>query len=352
MVTTANTNKTKIYNLIILDESSSMYFIYNQALSGANETIQSIRTAQSQSDDQEYYLTFVTFNSDSSKESVRTIINAEPITNVKDLTKKDYSPNGCTPLYDAIGFSLTQLQKKVKGDDKVLVTIITDGMENSSEHFNHFQIKSMIERLSEESWTFVYIGANQDSISVAQSMKIDNAMNFMATDEDTDRMFKEVNRQRMSYYEKVRASKMRGETHYKDKEFFSKVSITNRVTPSRIDYLEHNEIFVFGSNVDGLHRGGAAAAAFNRFGAIWGCAEGMQGQSYAIPTVGCNINEIQQCIYRFIDYAINHPELNFLVTPIGCGNAGFSPEDIAPMFRDAVNVNNIYLPIDFWQVLM
>ena len=125
-----------------------------------------------------------------------------------------------------------------------------------------------------------------------------------------------------------------------------------RFTPENIIHIEDNEVFVFGSNLAGSHGGGAARLAYNRFGAVWGQGVGLQGQSYAIPTVGCNINEIQYCIYRFIDYAINHPELNFLVTPIGCGNAGFSPVEIAPMFRDAVNVNNIYLPIDFWQVLM
>lgn len=102
------TGTTNIYNLIILDESGSMSGIYEQALGGANETIQTIRTAQSSAADQKLFLTFVTFDSGAG-ESVRTVIDTIPIDQVKDLAKDDYRPNGCTPLYDAMGKSLTAL---------------------------------------------------------------------------------------------------------------------------------------------------------------------------------------------------------------------------------------------------
>ena len=129
------TGITNIYNLIILDESGSMGSIYEQALGGANETIQTIRAAQTSADDQKQFLTFVTFDS-GDRESVRTIIDTKPIEQVKDLTRDDYRPNGCTPLYDAMGRSLTALEQKVTDDDQVLVTIITDGMENSSREYS------------------------------------------------------------------------------------------------------------------------------------------------------------------------------------------------------------------------
>ena len=108
---------------------------------------------------------------------------------------------------------------------------------------------------------------------------------------------------------------------------------------------------MFGSNVAGIHNGGAAGYAKNHFGAIDGQAEGLQGQSYAIPTDGVSEKELYQAICRFCDFASSHPELTFYVTAIGCGNAGFSPYTVAPMFRDAVKLKNVKLPIEFWDFL-
>jgi uncharacterized protein YegL len=212
---------TRIYNLIILDESGSMSSIYNQALGGANETIQTIRASQEAADDQQQFLTFVTFSSGNAV-PVRTVIDAQPITEVKDLTPDDYRPNGCTPLYDAMGESLTALERKVSEDDQVLVTVITDGMENSSMEYSAMAITQIVKHLRDKGWTFVYIGANQDAVEVAKRMHIDNAMNFHATHDDTTRMWKEYRESSSYYYEKVRASKMRGERVFEDKEFFKK----------------------------------------------------------------------------------------------------------------------------------
>ena len=341
---------TKIYNLIILDESGSMSSIYEQALGGANETIQTIRTAQSSATDQKQYLTFVTFDS-GADESVRTVIDTMPIEQVRDLTRDDYRPNGCTPLYDAMGKSLTALEKKVSDDDQVLVTIITDGMENSSREYTGASVCEIVKRLRAKGWTFVYIGANQDAVEVARRMNIDNAMNFQATHEDTRRMWDDYKGSTSAYYEKVRRSKMRGERVFEDKEFFCKNMHTERVTPDRITSLNSGEIFVFGSNVDGFHNGGAAGCACRNFGAVYGNPEGPQGQCYAIPTVGLTMRRLYIKIQEFIDYAESHPNLTFLVTAIGCGNGGYHPVDIAPMFARARDVQNISLPAEFWRYI-
>lgn len=124
-----------------------------------------------------------------------------------------------------------------------------------------------------------------------------------------------------------------------------------RITPDRITSLEPNEVFVFGSNLAGMHGGGAARQALLKFGAVMGQGVGMQGQSYAIPTMQGGVDTIRPYVDEFIAYARQHPDLHFLVTQIGCGIAGFSPEDIAPLFQKAVEVENIYLPLSFWQIL-
>lgn len=124
-----------------------------------------------------------------------------------------------------------------------------------------------------------------------------------------------------------------------------------RVTPEWIDDLQENQVFVFGSNLAGMHGGGAARVARLRFGAVMGKGVGMQGRSYAIPTMQGGTETIRPYVNDFIAYAKEHPELTFLVTPIGCGIAGFEPEDIAPLFEEASNVENIWLPESFWKVL-
>lgn len=130
-----------------------------------------------------------------------------------------------------------------------------------------------------------------------------------------------------------------------------KENYTGRVTPSWIDDLQENQVFVFGSNLAGMHGGGAARVARLRFGAVMGKGVGMQGRSYAIPTMQGGTETIRPYVNDFIAYAKEHPELTFLVTPIGCGIAGFEPEDIAPLFEKASNVENIWLPKSFWEVL-
>lgn len=125
-----------------------------------------------------------------------------------------------------------------------------------------------------------------------------------------------------------------------------------RTTPDFITSLAENEVFVFGSNLAGFHGGGAASVAHQRFGAVWGQGVGLQGQSYAIPTMQGGVETIRPYVDEFIVFARQHSELTFLVTRIGCGIAGFTDEDIAPLFKEALGVDNIILPATFLDVLV
>ena len=125
-----------------------------------------------------------------------------------------------------------------------------------------------------------------------------------------------------------------------------------RISTDYITELKENEIFVFGSNLEGMHGGGAARAAYNKFGAIWGQGVGLQGQSYGIPTMHGGVDVIKPYVDEFIDFAKSHTELKFLVTRIGCGIAGFRDEEMAPLFKDAIEIENIYLPKSFYYVLV
>ena len=124
-----------------------------------------------------------------------------------------------------------------------------------------------------------------------------------------------------------------------------------RISSSRITELKPDEIFVFGSNLEGLHGGGAAYLAYRKWGAIWGQGVGLHGQTYGIPTMHGGPDAIRPYVDEFIKFAQVHPELKFLVTEIGCGIAGFTPEEIAPLFTEAIPIENIYLPERFWHIL-
>ncbi|MBO4382182.1 MAG: hypothetical protein J5799_04485 [Bacteroidales bacterium] len=124
------------------------------------------------------------------------------------------------------------------------------------------------------------------------------------------------------------------------------------MAPDAIASLKKNEIFVFGSNLDGWHAGGAARAAVEHFGAVMGQGVGLQGQSYAIPTMQGGVETILPYVDEFIQFAESHPEYTFLVTRIGCGIAGFRDEEIAPLFVRAINLPNVHLPLSFWKELV
>lgn len=124
-----------------------------------------------------------------------------------------------------------------------------------------------------------------------------------------------------------------------------------RVSPQWITTLADDEVFVFGSNLEGLHGGGAALLAYEIFGAVWGQGTGLQGKSYGIPTMHGGVDVIAPYVDEFIAFAREHKELKFLVTEIGCGIAGFTVEEMAPLFRKALDEENIYLPQRFIDIL-
>ncbi len=176
-----------IYNVIILDESGSMTAIYDQALSGINEVLSGIRKNQEEFPDQQHYVSIVTFEGNGIA-GIKTRRDRLPIAKVGDFMQKDYRPGGCTPLYDAMGKTLNELEGQISADDRVMATIITDGYENASEEYSGKAVKALVSRLREKGWTFAYIGANQDAVEVARDLNIDNALNFDATAEGVCKM--------------------------------------------------------------------------------------------------------------------------------------------------------------------
>lgn len=171
-----------IYNVIILDESGSMSSIYHETLTSMNEVLGGIRKDQEEHPEQKNFVTIVTFEGNGIK-GIKTRRDRVPIESIIDFSEADYRPGGCTPLYDAMGKTLNELEGLVHEDDRVLATIITDGMENSSEEYSGKTIKALVDRLREKGWTLAYIGANQDAVEVAKELHIHNALNFDANED-------------------------------------------------------------------------------------------------------------------------------------------------------------------------
>lgn len=130
-----------------------------------------------------------------------------------------------------------------------------------------------------------------------------------------------------------------------------KYEYNREYTPNYITSLKENEIFVFGSNIRGMHGGGAAYCAHKNFGAEWGVGEGMTGRSYALPTMEGGVDYIEGKVKNFLEFAKSHPEKRFLVTPVACGIAGFKEKEIAPLFKDAIAQQNVILPKSFVDIL-
>ena len=209
-----------IYNLIILDASGSMSSIYNQALTGVNETLATIRMAQQEHPDMQQYLSLASFSA--GEHFLNRIYNAVPINEAPDITPNDYPLRGCTALYDAIGTTVGELQQRVNHDDRVLVTIITDGYENASKIWHGSQIKSLIEELRQMGWTFTYIGADQDVEKVAGEIGVRNSLCFSANEDSTRRMFAKERKCRRAFYdfvvEDARASLQESEDYFRPAE--------------------------------------------------------------------------------------------------------------------------------------
>lgn len=124
-----------------------------------------------------------------------------------------------------------------------------------------------------------------------------------------------------------------------------------KYTPENITSLEPDDIFVFGSNLEGMHLGGAARVARQKFGAVMGQGVGLQGQSYAIPTMQGAVETIKPYVDDFINLAYECDQNTFYVTRIGCGIAGFTDEEIAPLFKEARHLYNVRLPKSFVEII-
>lgn len=218
--TTSAKSKT-IHNLIILDESGSMSSIYRPALDGVNETIQTIRCAEKEHEDQKHFVSLVAFDTGHYNEIYRNT----PAEKAVDITEKQYWPDGGTPLYDAMGRAINDLRSKVEKDDTVLVTVITDGYENSSREYSGKDIKALVETMKAEGWVFTYIGANQDVEAVAKSMSIDNKLRFHPDAFSTNQMFENEKRSRKNFY--LRVSKKLSKEDLQN-DFFSSESFNEK----------------------------------------------------------------------------------------------------------------------------
>ena len=344
---------SETHNLIVLDESGSMSCVRSQTISGCNETLNSIRNTAKEQPDMKQFVSIFCFDTTNS----RFIFPDVPVENTRDLTEKDYSPNSCTPLYDAIGYTVTLLRRLIENTDSAaVVTIITDGYENASRRWNHQSVVELIDGLKKKGWVFTFIGANIDVEQTAQSLGINSYSRFEQTDKGMSAMFEEERRSRRAYNSKLhymqeilafasmpmeeREEQLRAmnENYFVEKE---------RIAPEFIDSLGKKDVFVFGSNIHGIHNGGAAKFALEHFGAIMKQAEGIQGQSYAIPTDGNTFDELKEAVGRFTDYVVMHPQNRFMLTAVGCGAACYSVDQIAPLFKQAYSFGNVYVPAGF-----
>ena len=359
--------KLKVYNLIILDKSGSMSSIAEAAISGFNETVGGIRSAQQHyKDSQEHFVSlFVFCNCDKSY-----IYENVPVAEVKELTSREYQPCCCTPLFDAMGISLNQLLTKIQSDKyaTAVVTVITDGLENASREYSGKAIKALVDKLKdEEGWNFAYIGTNQDVDAVAAGISIENTMSFEDSSAGMSAAWDNERKSKMRMFDRMQedfmccaampmsaeeTKRFRAKRNREEKNYRSMDEFRDRIAPDNINSLKNNEVFVFGSNLQGMHGGGAARVAVVKFGAIMGQGVGLQGQSYAIPTMQGGVETIAPYVDEFIQFARTHTELTFLVTRIGCGIAGFDDKEIAPLFVKAIDVPNIHLPLSFWKELV
>ena len=186
--------------MIIVDESGSMCVIERQALAGINETIETMKKMQQLHPDMEQRISLLTFDS-GHKTFKYDNVKAD---NVNTLSARDYNPRGGTPLYDAIGIAIAKLNAQTSEKDNVLVTIITDGEENSSEEYNLHMVKTLISKMKKQGWTFTLIGTdNLDVEGMAGSMNIDNHLAFTQDEEGTRMMFARENRARRRYNESL-----------------------------------------------------------------------------------------------------------------------------------------------------
>lgn len=194
--------KTKVYNVIIMDRSGSMWDIQRPAIQGFNEVLGGVKaSAKTFADTQTQFMSLVLFDSS----SIDFLYwNADPDT-VPILTSETYVPGACTPLYDAMGKALTRLEKELKNvpDHSVAVTVITDGYENSSREYSGSAVKALVDHLKAEGWSFAYMGTDHDVEGVSVSLSITNVIRFEKTEEATRETFRKERMARARWHLKM-----------------------------------------------------------------------------------------------------------------------------------------------------
>jgi hypothetical protein len=195
--------KHQVHNLIILDESGSMGFIKKPIMSAFNELVQTIKAVEKQFPEQEHFISFVTFNGTTGHTELH---HADPVKKIKVLNTKSYMPNGSTPLFDSMGFSILKLKALLEKvpNHNVLVTILTDGEENASREFRGQDIKKLVDDLKTKNWTFTYIGTDHDIKSFANSISVENTLYFDKSEVGVGVMMNRERAARLSFSRKIR----------------------------------------------------------------------------------------------------------------------------------------------------
>ena len=209
-------NRQEEHNLIILDESGSMLSIKQNIIKGFNEIVQTVKGIEKQFPEQEHFISFVSFNG--LEQKIHHFI--DPVSKLEQIDARRYNPDASTPLYDAMGFSINKLRKVLEGkiDCNVLVTILTDGEENSSTEFSGAAIKKLVEELKLNHWTFTYIGTEHAVEEFAVSISINNTMSFQKNDADMKKMFDKERSARHLYSANIRDKKDTGKDFYEEDE--------------------------------------------------------------------------------------------------------------------------------------
>lgn len=197
----SNETNRNIYNLIILDESGSMTSIKPFIISGFNELVQGTKKIQEECPEQQHLISLVSFNSG----GIKYLLWNEPVSKLEPINEQTYKPDDMTPLYDAIGQSVSRLKDTLPSHTpwNVLVTVLTDGEENASREYSGQKIREIIESLKPNGWTFTYIGANHDVEAAAAEMSITNTMDYEASDLGVDVLFNKEIAARSAFSKRV-----------------------------------------------------------------------------------------------------------------------------------------------------
>lgn len=208
--------KHQVHNLIILDESGSMEGIKQPVIAGFNELVQTIQGVEKRFPEQEHFISLISFNGAGRKK----LLWKEPVAALKQINADNYQPNENTPLFDAMGYSITQLKSELYtgGPHNVLVTVFTDGEENASKEYSAATIKKLVEELQKHHWTFTYIGADHDVNSAAVSISITNIMKFEKNERSMKNMFMKEAAARHSYSSKIRHMEDTSDNFYKEEK--------------------------------------------------------------------------------------------------------------------------------------